>query len=80
MNASNTPPPQGERRQNLQVRQIFEEAYALIEPFFDWGGQPLEYLAFQRLCENFPHLSHEDIHVIVTAAHRVYGERHPEQP
>jgi hypothetical protein len=72
-----TPPPPAERRKNPQLRLIFEEAYVVIEPFFDWGGQPLEYLAFQRLCENFPRLSHEDIHTLIAAARRVYGERHP---
>jgi hypothetical protein len=69
---------QPERRQNLVVREIFERAYALIEPFFGWGGQPLEYLAFQRLCDSFPDLSHENVHIIVSAAQRVYRERHPD--
>jgi hypothetical protein len=76
-----SPPPQPERRQNPQLRQVFERVYETIEPFFDlateWGGQPLEYLAFQRLCEDFPQLSHEEAHTLVTAARRVYGERHP---
>ncbi|MDR3323114.1 MAG: hypothetical protein LBS89_02805 [Zoogloeaceae bacterium] len=70
--------PQSDRRQNHELRQIFESAYLLVEPFFDLSqGQPLEYLAFQRLRENYPDLSHEEVHVIVTASRRVYGERHP---
>jgi hypothetical protein len=78
--SSSSETAQPDRRQNLPLRQIFESAYVIIEPFFDlsadWGGQPLEFLAFQRLRENFPLLSHEDIHTLVTAARRVYGERH----
>jgi len=69
--------PLPERRKNIEVREIFESAYALIEPFFDWSPQPLEYLAFQRLCENYPQLSHENAHIIIAAAERVYHERHP---
>jgi len=66
-----------ERRTNFEVRDVFESAYTLIEPFFDWGGQPLEYLAFQRLCENYPQLSHENVRIIIAVAERVYRERHP---
>ena len=75
------PPGQPDRRQNLQLRQIFDQAYVMIEPFFDpdagWGGRSLEHLAFRVLRENFPQLSSEDVHAIVVAAHRVYGERNP---
>lgn len=66
-----------ERRKNFEVREIFESAYTLIEPFFDWGGKPLEYMAFQRLCESYPQISHENIRIIITVAERVYHERHP---
>lgn len=72
--------PATERRTNLKVRQIFEDAYKMIEPFFDpstgWGGHSLEHLAFRVLRENFPQLSSEDVHTVIIAAHRVYGERH----
>lgn len=77
-----TPPPgQPDRRQNVQLRHIFDSAYVMIEPFFDpnagWGGHSLEHLAFRVLRENFPQLSSEDVHAIVVAAHRVYSERNP---
>lgn len=75
--------PQPDRRQNPQLRQIFDSAYAMIEPFFDpgagWGGHSLEHLAFRVLRENFPQLSSEEVHVIVVAAHRVFIERHPQR-
>lgn len=73
--------PQPDRRQNKQLREIFDSAYVMIEPFFDpnagWGGHSLEHLAFRVLRENFPQLSSEDVHAIVVAAHRVYIERNP---
>ncbi|MCX8144989.1 MAG: hypothetical protein N3C59_01480 [Azovibrio sp.] len=76
-----SPTPQPDRRQNKQLREIFEHAYAMVEPFFDpnagWGGHSLEHLAFRVLRENFPQLSSEDVHAIVVAAHRVYIERNP---
>ena len=75
------PTPQPDRRQNRQLREIFDSAYVMIEPFFDpnagWGGHSLEHLAFRVLRENFPQLSSEDVHAIVVAAHRVYIERNP---
>lgn len=72
---------QPERRRNEQLRQVFDHAYAMIEPFFDpaagWGGRSLEHLAFRVLRENFPQLSAEDVHVMIVAAHRVYIGRNP---
>lgn len=85
MTTSNPIPGNGEpdRRQNTQLRQVFDSAYVMIEPFFDpnagWGGHSLEHLAFRVLRENFPQLSSEDVHAIVVAAHRVYIERNPQQ-
>lgn len=71
-----------ERRMNPQLRELFDSAYAMIEPFFDpaagWGGRSLEHLAFRVLRENFPQLSAEEVHAIVVAAHRVYISHHPE--
>ena len=83
MNTSSPIPgtPQPDRRQNAQLREVFDSAYVVIEPFFDpnagWGGHSLEHLAFRVLRENFPQLSSEDVHAIVVAAHRVYIERNP---
>jgi hypothetical protein len=66
-----------ERRANQRMREIFVEAYDIVEPFFDpknaWGGQTHEHLAFRALHEHFPTLSGEEVLVIVTAAKRVFG-------
>jgi hypothetical protein len=67
----------GERRINLRLREIFVEAYDVVEPFFDpkntWGGQTHEHLAFRALHEHFPDLSAAEVLVIVIAAKRVFG-------
>lgn len=72
---------QPDRRENGQLRDLFDHAYAMIEPFFDpaagWGGRSLEHLAFRLLRENFPQLSAEEVHVMIVAAHRVYIQRNP---
>lgn len=72
---------QHERRRNLGLREIFDTAYAMVEPFLDpdhgWAGHTLEHLAFRVIRENFPQLSGEEVHTLVVAAHRVYIERNP---
>lgn len=66
-----------ERRRNAKLREIFVEAYDVIEPFFDpansWSGQPHEHLAVHALHEHFPELSQEQVFAIVTAAKRVFA-------
>lgn len=73
--------PGQERRRNPELRQLFDTAYPLVEPFLDpdngWGGHSLEHLAFRVLRENFPQLSAAEVHVLVVVAHRVYIDRHP---
>ena len=67
----------GEQRTQVHIRKIFVEAYDIIEPFFDprnaWGGQTHEHLAFRALHERFPHLTGEEVLIIVLAAKRVFG-------
>jgi len=69
--------PAVERRVDLRLREIFVEAYDVIEPFFDprnaWGGQLHEHLAFRALHERFPDLTAQEVLVIVIAARRVFG-------
>ena len=69
--------PQGERRSNLRLREIFVEAYDVVEPFFDpkntWGGHTHEHLAYRALHERFPDMSAEEVMIIVIAAKRVFG-------
>lgn len=73
---------QNERRQNPELRSLFDTAYAMIEPFLDpesgWGGHSLEHLAYRLLRDNFPELSAGDANTLVVAAHRVYIQRHPQ--
>lgn len=68
-----------ERRVNLRLRSIFEEALLLVEPFFDtrnsWFGQSLDHFAFRVLRDHYPDLSGDEIFVFVTAARRVYAGR-----
>ena len=67
----------GERRKDTQLREIFVEAYDILEPFFDpannWAGHSHEHLAFRALHERFPTLPPDQIFVIVTAAKRVFS-------
>lgn len=67
----------GERRANPVIRQIFVEAYEVLEPFFDpannWAGHTHEHLAYRALHERFPQLSQAQVFVIVSAAKRVFS-------
>ncbi len=73
-----TDPASGiERRGNPQLRTIFVQAYDVLQPFFDpannWGGQSHEHLAYRALHEQFPGLSAQDVHTLVSAARRVFS-------
>jgi hypothetical protein len=67
-----------ERRRFHHVREIFEQAYELIAPFFAkenrWGNVTLDHLAYRVVRENYPELSYEEVHVLVVASRRVYAE------
>jgi hypothetical protein len=68
-----------ERRKYHRVREVFDQAYVLIEPFFSsenrWGGQTLDHLAYRILRDHFPGLTGEETFILVGAAKRVYAER-----
>jgi hypothetical protein len=68
-----------ERRLNLRLREIFDAALVLIEPFFDpansWGGHSLDHFAFRVLRENYPDLSSGEAQIFVTVARRTYASR-----
>jgi hypothetical protein len=68
-----------ERRSNLRLRETFDAAFVLVEPFFDpqnsWGGHSLEHFAFRVVREHYPELSSEEVHIFVTAAKRIYVAR-----
>ena len=66
-----------ERRRDVEIRELFVEAYDVLAPFFNpdnqWGGSNHEHLAYRALHERFPNLSGEQIFNIVDAAKRVFG-------
>lgn len=63
-----------ERRQNTNLRRIFDEARQLIAPFLDptkaWGGAPMERLAYNMLRDRYPDLSPEEVRILVIASAR----------
>ena len=68
-----------ERRQFHQAREAFDYAYVLLAPFLDpetgWHGRSLHHVSFTLICENFPHLAHEEIHAMLVAVQRVFTEK-----
>lgn len=66
-----------DRRTNPRLRNLFVDAYDVLQPFFDdanaWAGHTHEHLAFRALHELYPELSGEEILLMVTAAKRVLG-------
>lgn len=69
--------PGAERRQDVEIREIFVEAYEVLEPFFNpdnqWGGHSHEHLAYRALHERFPKLSGDQVFTMVEAAKRVFS-------
>ena len=65
-----------DRRRNPELRARFEEAYRIVEPFFEaeneWSGHSLDHMAYRVLREQMPSLSQDEVHVIVVAAARVF--------
>lgn len=68
-----------ERRHYHRAREAFEFAYSMLEPFLHpdagWHGRSLYHLSFNVVCENFPHLPHDEIHALLDAVQRVFAER-----
>ncbi|HTZ00456.1 MAG TPA: hypothetical protein VMB75_11495 [Rhodocyclaceae bacterium] len=66
-----------ERRVNVEIRQLFIDAYEVVEPFFDpanqWGGRDHEHLAYRALHERFPNMAPDQLFIIITAAKRVFS-------
>jgi len=66
-----------ERRNDFVIREIFVEAYDILEPFFapenQWAGHSHEHLAFRALHERFPQLAPQQVLTIVEAARRVFN-------
>lgn len=71
--------PQEERRSQLVLREIFEEAYVLVSPFLDtessWDHKPMVRFAQVALREKYPAMSPQDATILLGALRRVYAER-----
>lgn len=77
MNSATSTNNPTERREHLELRTVFIEAYDVIRPYFDdanaWAGHTHEHLAFRALHEHFPAMSGEQVLTIIAAAKRVFG-------
>ncbi|MCP5278403.1 MAG: hypothetical protein H6935_08570 [Thiobacillus sp.] len=60
-----------ERRQRLDLRDIFDDVKARVEPFCQTGGASLEYWAAQAVREAYPTLDEQGLQIVVRAALRV---------
>lgn len=60
-----------------RLKEIFAEAYDLMEPFFDpanaWSGHGHEHLAYMALHERFPDLAPDQLTVLVSAMKKLYS-------
>lgn len=67
-----------ERRQNTNLRSVFDDACQLVAPFLDpgkaWGGARMERLAYSRLRDRYPDLLPEEVRILVIASARVFSE------
>jgi hypothetical protein len=63
-----------ERRRNYQLRAIFDVASTRIAHLVDaeeeWRDPPLEYLAQRLIHESYPHLSADEVRILVGAIER----------
>jgi len=68
-----------DRRQNRQVRDVFERAYALSLPFLDpdkgIAGRALVHHVPVVLREHFPELAAQEMMVLVGALHGAFKAR-----
>lgn len=63
-----------ERRRNYQLRAVFDVASTRIAHLFDSDEErrdmPLEYLAQRLIHESYPHLSADEVRILVGAIER----------
>ncbi len=72
-----------ERRKNLRLRALFDEAYARIEPFYACRpprGLPVEWVVYRAAREAYPQLSTLDLFQLTMSSSRVYRSRHAAMP
>lgn len=60
-----------ERRERLDLRDIFDDVCARVEPSCQTGGAWLEYWAIQAVREAYPSLDDQGLLIVVRAALRV---------
>ena len=66
--------PAAERRQRLDLRDIFDDVRARVAPFCQTGGVSLEYWATQAIREAYPNLDEQGLQIVVRSALRVCRE------
>ena len=73
-----------ERRNERGVRACFEEACALVAPFFDpagqWSNAPLNHLAMRVLRERFGHLSSSELMIMLGGIKKLHENRRKPTP
>lgn len=67
--------PDSDRRKRLDLRDIFDDVLARVEPFFQTDGGTLEYWASQAIREAYPNLDEQGLQIVVRSALRVCRER-----
>jgi hypothetical protein len=68
--ASETSSPANERRQRDDLRTIYDDVLARVEPFFQ-NGEAHDFWALQAVREAYPSLDEQGLSLVVTAAIRV---------
>jgi hypothetical protein len=72
-----------ERRKNLKLRALFDEAYNRVEPCYGTRppqGLPVEWVVFRTARAAYPQLSTLDLFQLVMASSRVYRNRQSSAP
>lgn len=67
--------PQQERRQRVDLRNIFDDVLARVSPFYKDKGDSLENWASHAVREAYPDLDEQGLMIVVRAALRVCRER-----
>ena len=70
--------PQPERRQQANLRALFDDVVRLVEPFFRSGGslngsRP-DFWVARSIRDAYPELSNEEVHLLASAAVRYFSE------
>lgn len=67
--------PLHERRERLDLREIFDDVLSRVTPFCQDKGTSLEYWASQAVREAYPSLDEQGLQIVVRAAIRVCQKR-----